>query len=359
MNNIWLRPSGKQHPSGYDIYDLAADAFRLGVCADQLRRVTDPAEQRALFKGFVRRVVIETSSYCNRRCRFCPNADGSRLGARRTLPQEQFIAVVEDLAEIDFDGLILFHLYNEPLANPAIFDEVTLARQKLPNSKLHFNSNGDYIRPGTLARLAEAGLSSLHISIYGPEHGVFDLPYVADRVADMAEICGLPRESAKWLSPLECRATGVFSKDDLRLPVTIQARNFNEVGYDRGALVDIDGIPAQFQRRTPCPSPFDELLLTWNGAAVPCCNIVGDKPEHAAFTIGRLQGRGSIFALYADSPLVDWRRSLLKFADHQGPCAACTRMAKEVDVLDSRHLAFNALADKLLLQAITDGTDKS
>ena len=356
MSDVSFRPA-EHSINGYRTYDISTGAFRLHICPDQLRKIRNPIEQRLLFKSFVKRVVIETSSFCNRRCRFCPNADGSRLGEQKMMAPEAFSAVLDDLAEIDFDGLILFHLYNEPLANASIFDEVAQARAKLPKCRLHFNTNGDYIRHGTLAKLARAGLSSLHVSIYGPDHGVFHPAYVEARVAEMAATCGLPRGSAKWLSALECRAAGVFVQDDLKLSVTIQARNFNEVGYDRGALVTIPERSDHFWRHTPCPSPFEELLLTWDGTAVPCCNVVGDNRKHAAYTVGKLNGRGSIFALYADGPLVDWRRSLLKFDAHKSPCSACTRMATKVDRLDSQHLAFNAVADQLLRDTTSDASD--
>lgn len=67
--------------------------------------------------------------------------------------------------------------------------------------------------------------------------------------------------------------------------------------------------------------------------------------------MGKLAGRGSIFAIYADGPQVEWRRNLLKFADHGGPCAHCTRLATNTRTLDDRHLAFNAAADRLLAEA--------
>lgn len=348
-NDIWLRPSEKRLTNGDEVFDVSSGAFTLQVCAAQLQRIEDPVRQRELFKNFVKRVVIETSSYCNRRCIFCPNSDGSRLSAHRMMPQEMFVSIIGELAEIEYDRVILFHLYNEPLANPAIYQQIALARQRLPNARLSFNTNGDYIRPETLGKLVAAGLSSLHISIYGPGHGIFDPEYVHERVADMAATCGLGRESATWINQLECRAMGVYSEGKVKLPITIQARNFSVAGYDRGGLVEVSEPTPD--RMMPCPSPFDEVLLTWDGTAVPCCNIVGDKPEHHPFTVGSIGDLGSIFRIYADGPQVDWRRGLLRFGRQRGPCAQCTRLSTPVHELDNRHLAFNAAADRLLEEA--------
>lgn len=321
--------------------DLSTPLFRLRVDERQFRPISDPGVQRELFGTYVKRIVLETSAYCNRRCRFCPNADGGRLERGHHMPDESFRATIDDLASIGYTGTILFHFYNEPLANPDIFDQIAFARLKLPTANLSFNSNGDYIRPNTLRRLAFAGLSKLHISIYGPEHGVFDNDYVMDRVRSMATLCSLPETSAKWISDLECRAIGTFTEGNLKLPLIIQAKNFNTTGYDRGGLVRSEELQTT-ARQYPCPSPFDEVLITWNGAVVPCCNIVGDRPEHKSHIVGKVVGPGDIFAVYANGPLVAWRRNLMQFGPKGGPCAACTRLSEPVKELTASHEAFNA-----------------
>lgn len=300
----------------------------------------------ALFKRFVRRVVIETSAYCNRRCVFCPNADGNRLVKKRELPREDFEAIIDDLAEIGFTGPVLFHLFNEPLANPDIFDQIAYARQRLPESVLSFNSNGDYIRKDTIRRLLEAGLTTLNVSIYGPAHGRFERDYVAERVAEMAETCGLPKRF-RWVSDIDCRAVGNAEHEGRSMRIFIQARDLNVMGYDRGGTIQFteQELPV---RMTPCIAPFDEVLVTWNGVAVPCCNIIGDKPDHAPYTAGKVSGKGSIFAVYAAGPLVKWRRSMLPFAKHGGPCEHCTRIMEPIAALGPEHHAFNAAAEQLL-----------
>ena len=339
--------TGEVFEGSSDIYDVAAGPFKLQLCADQFVPIADPARQRALFKRFVKRIVIETSSYCNRRCVFCPNADGNRLAPQRKMPPEMFETVIGDLAEIDFDGLILFHLYNEPLANQDIFDQIATARRLLPRAKLSFNSNGDYIKSDTVPRLIEAGLSFLHISIYGPAHGRFDRAYVEERVLEMCDKVKIDRDRLRWHGDDECRAIGVIDNNGTEFKIIIQAKDFNQSGYDRGGLVALPEAELP-DRLAPCPSPFDEILLTWNGLAVPCCNIVGDNPDHLQYTVGKVTDPGGLFALYAQGPLVEWRRGLAKFAPHEGPCRACTRMIGKVQDIGEKEAAFNATMDFIM-----------
>lgn len=349
MGKIWARLRPEKEDEG-EILDLSTGAFTLSVEPDQLRPITDPMRQRALFKRAVKRVVIESSSYCNRRCVFCPNSDESRLGARKLMPETTYTSIIDSLAEIDYGGSILFHLYNEPLANPEIFAQIAYARRMLPAARLGFNSNGDYIRPETLRKLAEAGLSHLHISIYGPDHGRFDRNYVLARVGEMAETCGFSRDLARWVASDECHAQSVYIDGTKQMSVSIQGRDFNIVGYDRGGLVNFDDqVPPE--RRYPCPSPFDEVLIGWNGIAVPCCNIVSDRPEHEPYAVGRVAENCSIFEIYANGPLVAWRQSLLSFKAHKEPCRQCTRLSFPVAELSEEHLAFNKVVDEFATQA--------
>ena len=320
--------------------------FKFRAGSQLFERQSDPQVQRDLFSKYVKRIVIETSSYCNRRCVFCPNTDGSRIKARFSMPADVFRSVINDLAEIDFAGLVLFHLYNEPLADPDIFSRIAYARAKLPKASLSFNSNGDYIRPETLTRLVQVGLNKLHISIYGPEHGRYDKDYVFSRVEEMGKLCGLSLQPS-WVSDTECRLVDTFQDSGLSLPIIIQARDFNLAGYDRGGLVSFE-TQATPDRLYPCPSPFDELLLTWNGVAVPCCNVVGDRPEHQAYTVGTVKKDRSIFDVYANGPLVDWRRSLIKFSEKKAPCAQCTRLSSPMTELSADHQAFNDEVDAFL-----------
>lgn len=327
--------------------DLKLPLFKLRIANQQFHRQPDPAIQKELFSSSVKRVAIETSSYCNRRCVFCPNADGSRLGTRKLMPDEMFNAIIDDLAQIGYSNAILFHLYNEPLANPNIFFQIAYARLKLPKAALSFNTNGDYIKADTLQKLVSAGLTSLHVSIYGPGHGTFKKDYVFNKVQDMVTTCTLTGTEPEWISEVECRAKGVFKHGDLTLLITIQARDFNQNGYDRGGLVDFSEqvLP---DRQYPCPSPFDEVLITWNGVAVPCCNVDGDRPEHQQFNVGRVTGAGSIFSIYANGPLVEWRRNLVRFQKHKAPCTKCTRLSKSIPSATPEHLAFNAAVDEFI-----------
>lgn len=337
---------------------VSSGAHEWVISTEQLRHQSDPQRQKALFKAHVRRVVVETASYCNRRCVFCPNTDGSRLQPQRKMPCATYSALIQDLAEIEFSGQILFHFYNEPLANPLIFDQITEARRALPFARLAFNSNGDYLKKGTLDKLAQAGLDQINLSVYGPSHGAFEPEYVEQRVSELIDICELAGQRPRWVNAGDCQVVGQHVVETPEtgtrsMKVFIQAKNHNLSGYDRGGLMVFDDrvLP---ERHTPCPSPFEEVLVGWNSLAVPCCNIVPDNEAHADYVVGELGPRGSVFEIYAGRRLAAWRRNLLRAAPHSGPCRHCTRLYRPV--AEHLHAAdgYNAKIDTLLVQAASE-----
>jgi hypothetical protein len=100
--------------------------------------------------------------------------------------------------------------------------------------------------------------------------------------------------------------------------VSIDARNFDRIGTDRGGLL---AICQEKPRTAPCLIPFKSLYVDWTGDTMPCCNLRSDVAEHAPYIACRLQDGHSIFAAFM--ALHAWRKSLMRFGPKGGPCATC------------------------------------
>lgn len=287
------------------------------LSADLFVPQQDPAAARKLFADHVRHVVLEVSSYCNRRCGFCPNVALTRFKGEKLMPVGMFQMIISELAEISYQNTLYFHLYNEPLANAEmLIERITYARHHLPAAELAFNTNGDYLDGELLDRLDAAGCNQIHVSIYGPNHGQWNETYIRDRVADVAEKLGM---SGALIEEPGISYRRVARRG--RVKVFIQGRNLWKSGYDRGGL-----LPQLSAKRTsPCLSPVTEFLVDHRGWALPCCNVYTDKPEHAAYTVGHAE-RETIFEIYAGAAMTEWRRSLLKFNPGGDLCGNCSRM---------------------------------
>ena len=92
-------------------------------------------------------VEVETTTYCNRRCTYCPNSifdRGSRANEVR-MPEDLFRKIVSDLGRNHFCNQFSPHNYGEPLADPRMPQLLKMARQEMPLARIALYTNGDYL----------------------------------------------------------------------------------------------------------------------------------------------------------------------------------------------------------------------
>lgn len=282
----------------------------------------DRQSAMALFRRSVTMVEIETFSYCNRRCWFCPNSVVDRHSTTEYMPESLYLNVLDQLGEIDYNGMISYSRYNEPLSDRIILTRLAQARRALPDALLHTNTNGDYLTRAYLAELVDAGLRSLNIQIYLAngeryEHGRMRAK-LQKTIAALALDAAIVRdEPGVWLE-----ATAQHGELRLRL----YARNFDVNGCSRG-----DSVPVRrhYERTSPCLSPFYHFYVDYNGSVMPCCNLRSDLAAHAGAIAGSLTAMPDIFQVYAGERLASWRRSLIGFGRKSGLCTSCAFGAVE------------------------------
>ena len=98
------------------------------------------------FKKNLKLIEIETFSFCNRKCWFCPNSFVDRISENNIMKESTYLGLIGQLSEIDFAGELTYSRYNEPLAKKdIILKRIRQARQRLPNATLRTNTNGDYL----------------------------------------------------------------------------------------------------------------------------------------------------------------------------------------------------------------------
>jgi MoaA/NifB/PqqE/SkfB family radical SAM enzyme len=279
--------------------------------------LADPAAARTLFKHSIDMVEIETFSYCNRRCWFCPNSRYDRSAANLYMEEGLYLGVIERLGAIGYDRKISFSRYNEPLADHIILLRLEQARQACPNACLHINTNGDFLDREYLDALYAHGLRSLNIQVY-PGHRQ---PYDHERVRRLMrnKIESLKLKSRIHIDRRDERLEAALAYKDMR--VRIYGRNFDRYGSHRGETVQVHNQPL---RTSPCLSPFYHLYIDYDGSVPPCCNLRSDIPEHADAILGRLGGTSDIFTVYASPKAAMWRRALVGFEPKQGLCRRCS-----------------------------------
>jgi MoaA/NifB/PqqE/SkfB family radical SAM enzyme len=277
-----------------------------------------PDEARELFRASVSYVEIETFTYCNRKCYFCPNAtmpERQDLAGNKFMDEALYLRILDELASVGFAGQVQFGRYNEPLSDRIILNRIGQARAKLPRAYLYTHTNGDFLTRRYLDDLRDAGLNELAVQTYLRNQERWDESKILLRQAWQLADLGL-----RVARPITA-APGLRHYHETNYPgmrVTLDARNFDAIGTDRGGLVQIR---KNRPRTAPCLIPFSNLYVDWTGDVVPCCNIRSDRPEHVQFVACRLQDGHSIFDAFA--ALHSWRKGLMRFGPKSGPCATC------------------------------------
>lgn len=278
----------------------------------------DRQSAKDLFARSVQRIEVETHSYCNRRCDYCPNAVGDRLGENRRMADDIWFLLLDNLREIGFKSNFIFTSYNEPLADKIIFQRIREARQYLPDARLMIYTNGDYLNAGCLAELAEAGLDYLHISIHTrPGDKYSEIPAL-NHIAKIVKRMG----TTVHFQQLKAGEFIVAKVPHDKLEIEIRAINYWQHGTDRGGL--IDGFTERPGRTQPCHFPFAHFHMGYAGTVVPCCHIRSDSEAHRSYRYGNLRDHGSIFEIYASQLATDWRRHLISFEPKMDPCRTCS-----------------------------------
>ncbi len=116
----------------------------------------------------MRRVSFELSNMCvySHLHRRCPTAWEKE---KIILSSKVLYKTIDELSEIDYRGVIAFHIDNEPMIDPRLFKFLDYITDKCPNAKTHILTNGFYLNQTMMDELHEAKLWLLMVSAYNME----------------------------------------------------------------------------------------------------------------------------------------------------------------------------------------------
>ena len=178
----------------------------------------------------VHRICFELSNVCNyAHCHAkCPA--NQHDGSPRILKSEIVEAVITSALQNGFRGWVSFHVYNEPLIDPRLFEFLALAYAS--DMKPFILTNGWYLDQYMLDALKEAGAAKVGVTVYSE--------------AEFARIRKL-----------------VFEPMDHSLVHTKHLDN-------RMKIYDAPEIEPRFH--APCSQPLGELMIRHTGQVGLCCN---------------------------------------------------------------------------------------
>lgn len=259
-------------------------------------------------------IEIETSTFCNRNCSWCPNSKYQRNKYRKYISKKLFTKIIEDLKKIKYDGQISLHNYNEPLLDLYLFDHIDLITKKLPESKIIIFTNGDFLNKDVYNKLKKHGVTSLIISLHdavnSTEKGKILIFNILKKIA----------KRGKLIDVSDC-----FGKK-LKIPSTRMEIIFY-IPYKK-MLTSKGGIIKKLEknnRNSFCFLPFSSSAIDYEGNMKICCEIYPENKLHKSIgIIGNLKEQ-SFSELWFSDQYNNLRRSFILNKVKNEICLMCPK----------------------------------
>jgi len=242
-------------------------------------------------------IEFNLSGLCNRTCVFCPRSDPNVYPNRNEhLPVEIYEKTMKELAEVEYDGMILYSAFSEPLLYKQIEVVLEISKRYLPNVVIESVTDGDFVTPDKLRSLFSAGLDTLLISMYdGPEQ--------EDHFKSIIAQAGVPEDRVvlrkRWLPP----------EEHYGITLSNRAGNVTLPDLNVGALKE--------PMKRPCFYPFYQVLVDFDAAVMLCPHDWGKK-----IVVGNLKDN-TIHELWDSRTMRRVRRSLAANDRNFAPCDLC------------------------------------
>lgn len=224
-------------------------------------------------------VEVETTTYCNRRCTYCPNSIFDRgLRANETqMPVGLWNQIVDDLGAQNFVGQFSPHRYGEPLADERLPELLAHARAAMPHARIAIYSNGDFLTPHLWDRLSPS-VDQLIITQHGD------------------------------VMPAGLRSLLPHPRIRYRTRATIEARASNRAGT-------LTHIPVTLRRS--CGVVMSELHIDAHGDLMLCCeDYLGKR------TFGNIRGR-TLDEIWSDPDRLAVHRGAVRGEFALDACRSC------------------------------------
>ena len=278
-------------------------------------------KNKIIFKKNLKLIEIETFSYCNRKCWFCPNSIVDRISDNKIMPEEVYLDLISQLAEIDFTGELTYSRYNEPLAKKnIILKRIKQARELLPNAVLRSNTNGDYVNRQYIEELHEAGLDQLWIQQYLGNDEKYDHEKMRQRAMKKIKKLGIPYTLLTDIPG--CKLEYDISYKNMK--IHIRSRNFELDGSSRG---DTNNIAKNYTRTQKCLQVTNNMYIDYNGKVMVCCALRSDVPGQESGIMGHIS-KDKLWNIYQNEAYKPWREHHKTNGPKSGFCKTCRDSVK-------------------------------
>jgi MoaA/NifB/PqqE/SkfB family radical SAM enzyme len=243
-------------------------------------------------------VLIETMLTCNARCKMCLHSERDMRGE---MSMELYEKIIREVAEWGIDTVSL-SVYGEPFADRHWLRRVEIARQYGVNYEVV--TNGSLLRPDVLDRMFDlGGWKKVIFSVNGFSTEAYEEmmpPLKRDKVYGNVDMF-LEMKRQRGLDWPDAQVSCVITKINAHerhdyerywkskpgISTVLVADCGDWLGELETAELTVNGRSQRHVAKegwlAPCPSPWEQLTILYDGRVLPCCEdeaarslVIGD-----------------------------------------------------------------------------------
>lgn len=263
----------------------------------------------------IKHVQIQTVSWCNRSCDFCPS---QKFELPRTeMAEVVFHRALFKLKKEDYRGRLSLYLMNEPFLDRRLVDWTAWARKDLPHCSQMLSTNGDAMTSDLLVKLFRAGLNVLLVNVYDNDQGRYDhYRGIIKAAQNELEKLRLTEKSGGRVFPVMTQVAPWEQYISL-FDATHLAPNHPMQGItNRAGNVPLAQLPSK-PLQAPCSRPREQMYVRYTGDIVLCCN-----DWKGEVVLGNILS-DDLDDVYNSEKARDYRRNLKKGHRYMKLCSRC------------------------------------
>jgi len=272
------------------------------------------------------RVSLETTSFCNRACSFCPIAWSGKERGTTYMTDDLFRKIIEELTELKFNGVLQMFLLNEPTVDRSILEKLKHISQEMPKVTTYVSTNGDVFdailkKRGwghavqEIEKYYDAGLTVMNLNAYDP--GTEQLARYNTLLSEL--LCrGVKYTDNRYRKhPTGRRFIAVTDMRPERL--TVKATDLLYI-RNKDERAQMTSVPQKH-----CSRMQRHIVILYNGEVPICCAI---DPTDTELPVMGDVNRQTLKEIWNDEPMFRYRFFTQQAQRILPGCSTCThRMA--------------------------------
>ncbi len=226
-----------------------------------------------------KRLYIETTSFCNAKCKMCPH--GKMKRERGHMSWDLFKKIIDESKSFEGEGLeIILHKDGEPLLDPLLFQRIEYIRQNLHRPRIHFNSNAMLLNEDKARQVLSSGIHSITFSVDGASRETYEKIRVGLKYdivkRNIEEFFELKRDNLNRIRVIMQMVVCEDNKHEIEEYKRLWSKKA-DVTYFKAMHNFLDMETSiktkKFKERQLkfCEQPYNFMLIYWNGDVGLCC----------------------------------------------------------------------------------------